>query len=104
MSTNTKYAAIPETDQTTLYRAARGRVDLLDVPELLFAAVDGHGAPDGHEFQDASAALYAAANGVRFALRDRGINEKVSLLESLWWSAGPEQQFARHGRRRRLPR
>jgi hypothetical protein len=54
MSTNTKYAAIPKADQTTLYRAARRRVDLLDVPELLFAAVDGHGAPDGHEFHTPS--------------------------------------------------
>lgn len=81
-------------DVRTLFKAARGKVAVLDVPELLFAAVDGHGAPGDEAFSQAIGALYATAYGVRFALKDKGIDEKVSALEALWWTADPAADFA----------
>jgi hypothetical protein len=71
----------------SLYRAQRGRVDVVDVPELRFAAVDGRGAPAEASFQEAVHGLYTVAYGVHFALRGRA-DEKVSPLEALWSGLG----------------
>ena len=76
-----------------LYRARRGRVDLVEVPELRFAGVDGEGAPSGPAFPRAIGALYPIAYGVRFALRKQGTDERVSPLEALWWTAQSAADF-----------
>ena len=75
----------------SLYRASNGRVDVVDVPDMLFAAVDGEGSPEGTAFQSAIGALFSLAYGVRFALRSRGVNEKVAPLEGLW---SPEEMHS----------
>jgi len=80
-------------DPTVGYRATKGEVSLVEVPELLFASVDGHGAPGGAEFKCALGALYPIAYGVRFALRERGIDERVAPLEALWWTETPLVDF-----------
>ena len=72
---------------TELLRARAGRVDLVDVPDFLFAGFEGQGAPGGTTFQAGIGALFQIAYGVRFALRSSGVNEKVAPLESLWWPA-----------------
>jgi hypothetical protein len=81
-------------DFASLYRARRGQVDFVDVPGAAFVVVDGAGEPGGADFATALSALYPVAYGVRFALRDRGVDEKVSPLEALWWSAHPADDFA----------
>jgi hypothetical protein len=72
------------TDPKVLYKAGHGKVELIDVGELLFAAVDGCGAPADTAFAQAVSGLYTVAYGVRFALRDQGVDEKVSALEAVW--------------------
>lgn len=81
-------------DVAALFKAPRGKVQVLDVPELLFAAVDGHGAPGDESFAAAVQGLSTVAYGVRFALKDKGVNEKVSALEALWWTPDPAADFA----------
>ena len=83
---NTGIVSAPSRRQTNLYKAVPGRVDVVDVPEYMFAAVDGAGAPANGAFQSAIPALYSVAYGVRFALRDRGVDVKVAPLEALWSS------------------
>jgi hypothetical protein len=62
------------TDKTDLKReistcrAPRGRFELVDVPELRYLMIDGHGDPNtGTAFADATAALYPLAYELKFA-------------------------------------
>jgi hypothetical protein len=70
-----------------LYRA-RQTPELLDVPELGFLMIDGHGDPNtSSRFQEAVQALYAVSYTLRFALkRAGGSNYRVAPLEGLWWA------------------
>jgi hypothetical protein len=52
-----------------LYQVRKGVVDLVDVPNLGYLAIDGSGGPDGAEFADAVPALYAISYGARFLLK-----------------------------------
>jgi hypothetical protein len=61
---------------------------LVDVPELQFAMIDGHGDPNVvSQYRDAVQALFAVAYAVRFALKGapNGLDYGVMPLESLWW-------------------
>ena len=75
-----------------LLRARAGRVDVVDVPEFVFASVQGGGSPQDPSFAAGIAALYPIAYGVRFALRGRARPEKVAPLEALWWSTSASHQ------------
>jgi hypothetical protein len=69
-----------------LYRARRGKVEIVDVPELLTAAVDGQGDPGGPEFARAIRALYGVSYTAHFMLKKRaGTAPRVLPLEALWW-------------------
>ncbi|HLY47716.1 MAG TPA: GyrI-like domain-containing protein [Solirubrobacteraceae bacterium] len=62
---------------------------LVDVPELGFIMVDGHGDPNtAPAYSDAIQALYAVAYTVKFAVKRSpdGVDFAVMPLESLWWS------------------
>ncbi|HET7310668.1 MAG TPA: GyrI-like domain-containing protein [Mycobacteriales bacterium] len=85
---------IAPSEASTLYRAHLGRVDFVDVATASFLVVDGAGEPGGTDFARALSALFPVANAIRFGLRDRGVDEKVSPLEALWWSASPVKDFA----------
>lgn len=63
-----------------------GRIDRVTVPQMVFFAIEGQGAPGGAEHQPAVEALYGLAYGARFAGKARGHDEKVGPLEGLWWS------------------
>jgi hypothetical protein len=77
----TTTAAVPD-----LYRARRGKVELVDVPELLLAAVDGQGDPGGPEFAGAIKALYGLSYTAHFlAKKQLGTAPRVLPLEALWW-------------------
>ena len=69
------------------YRA-RSRFELVDVPDLRYLMVDGHGDPNtSSEFTDAVEALYPVAYTLKFASKqDLGRDYVVMPLEGLWWA------------------
>lgn len=70
------------------YRARKGRFDLIDVPELKYLMIDGHGDPNtAPEFASAIGALYPIAYTLKFASKQsRGRDYTVMPLEGLWWA------------------
>ncbi|WP_345752017.1 GyrI-like domain-containing protein [Microbacterium rhizophilus] len=69
------------------YRARHRRFDIVDVPELQYLMVDGHGDPNSAAFAEAVAALYPVAYRLRSASR-RALDRDyvVPPLEGLWWA------------------
>ena len=71
-----------------LYSATRTPA-LLDVPELPFLMIDGHGDPNtATGYAEAVEALYTVAYTVRFALKrgSAAVDAPVMPLEGLWWT------------------
>jgi hypothetical protein len=86
-----KTTGFPEVD--ALYKARKGKVDLVDVPEFGFVGVDGAGAPDDETFAHAIQALYSVSYGAHFLLKKvQGQAPRVMALEALWWVEGSEAQ------------
>lgn len=72
-----------------LYRAKRDPA-LVDVPELGFLMVDGHGDPNtATEYTQAVEALYTVSYSLKFAIKRArdGFDYGVMPLEGLWWVA-----------------
>ena len=61
---------------------------LVQVPELSFLMVDGHGDPNtAQEYADAVSALYPVAYALKFASKEElGRDYVVLPLEALWWA------------------
>lgn len=71
-----------------LFPFSAKKVGFIDVPEMAFAMVDGKGPPGvSPGFQEAIGALYSISYGLKFALKAEGLACKVSMLESLFWTA-----------------
>jgi hypothetical protein len=71
-----------------LYSTTRSPT-FVEVPELRFAMVDGHGDPNvAPEYGEAVHALYSVAYTARFALKRApdGLDYGVMPLEGLWWA------------------
>ncbi len=70
------------------YRAQRGRFRFVDVPDLHYLMIDGHGDPNtSPAFTAAVEALYPVAYKLKFASkRDLGRDYVVPPLEGLWWA------------------
>ena len=70
------------------YRARRGEFRRLDIPELRYLTVDGHGDPNTDpSYAAALAALYPVAYTLKFASkRELGRDYVVPPLEGLWWA------------------
>lgn len=70
------------------YRAPRGAFRVVDVPEMCFLMIDGHGDPNtSQEYADALAALYPVAYRLKFlSKRELGRDYVVPPLEGLWWA------------------
>jgi hypothetical protein len=70
-----------------LYRAPT-TPEMVDVPELSFLMIDGHGDPNTSErYGAAIAALYGVAYTLKFSLRKAGRpSYRVAPLEGLWWA------------------
>jgi hypothetical protein len=70
---------------------APGRVpEIIEVPELLFLMVDGHGDPNGSPgYREAVEALYSVSYTLKFAIKrgPRQLDYRVLPLEGLWWVA-----------------
>lgn len=57
----------------------------VETGENLYLAVDGKGNPGiSQAFQDAAGALYGVAYGLKFAMKDKGMDFKVMPLEGMW--------------------
>jgi hypothetical protein len=73
-------------DLKTLYFPSKKDFSIVDVPEMNFLMVDGHGDPNTSlDFQAAVNALYSLAYGIKFAIKSRGVEYSVPPLEGLWW-------------------
>jgi hypothetical protein len=70
------------------YQAQRGRFRIVDVPDMRYLMIDGHGDPNtSRVFSDAVEALYPVAYKLKFASkRDLGRDYVVPPLEGLWWA------------------
>ncbi|MBW6439347.1 GyrI-like domain-containing protein [Actinoplanes hulinensis] len=70
------------------YAARRGRFQIVDVPDLRYLMIDGHGDPNtGPAFTEAAEALYPLAYRLKFASKqDLGRDYVVMPLEGLWWA------------------
>jgi hypothetical protein len=70
------------------YRARRDLPQVVDVPDLQYLMIDGHGDPNTPVYGEAVAALYPVAYKLKFASRqDLGRDYVVMPLEGLWWAA-----------------
>ena len=63
---------------------------LVDVPEMGFLMIDGHGDPNtSSDYQEAVQALYALSYALKSQIKRAGGDDfKVGPLEGLWW--GPD--------------
>ncbi len=70
------------------YQAKRDELRLVDVPDLRYLMIDGHGDPNSSpEFTQAVEALYPVAYKLKFASkRELGRDYVVPPLEGLWWA------------------
>src|SRR3546814_9859338 len=70
------------------YRARRGELRIIDVPEMQYLQIDGRGDPNtSPAFADAVETLYPLAYKLKFASkRDLGRDYVVPPLEGLWWA------------------
>tara|TARA_Y100000817_G_scaffold212601_1_gene167071 strand:+ start:187 stop:477 length:291 start_codon:yes stop_codon:yes gene_type:complete len=70
------------------FRAPIGEFRLLEVPDLSYLMVDGHGAPGvSAQYTGALEALYPVAYKLKFASKlDLGRDYVVPPLEGLWWA------------------
>lgn len=70
-----------------LYQPSKLEFDVVDVPEMSFLKVDGHGDPNAApEYSSALEALYAVAYKIKFSSKDEGKDYVVPPLEGLWWA------------------
>jgi hypothetical protein len=70
------------------YRARPGEFRIVDVPDLQYLMIDGHGDPNtAPAYPEALAALYPVAYKLKFASkRELGRDYVVPPLEALWWA------------------
>lgn len=71
-----------------LYLPGR-RPGIVEVPEMAFVMVDGHGDPNtAASYREALEALYTVSYAVKFAVKrmPAGVDFGVMPLEGLWWS------------------
>lgn len=70
------------------YRARRDRFRIVEVPDLRYLMIDGHGDPNtAPAYAEAVEALYPVAYGLKFASkRELGRDYVVMPLEGLWWA------------------
>lgn len=70
------------------YQAKRDEFRIVDVPDMRYLMIDGHGDPNtSPAFPEALEALYPLAYKLKFASkRDLGRDYVVPPLEALWWA------------------
>lgn len=88
MTNNTTADKVDFKKEIAAYRARPGRLEVVDVPDLRYLMIDGHGDPNtAPAFTEAVEALYPLAYTLKFASkRALGRDYVVMPLEGLWWS------------------
>lgn len=76
--------------------AARRKPRIVEVPELKYLMIDGHGDPNtSADYGRAIEALYSVAYTLKFTLKREGaIDFGVMPLEGLWWAKDAEDFLA----------
>ncbi len=71
-----------------LYAPSAKGFDVVDVPDMNFLMIDGHGDPNtAPEYEDAVSALYAVAYQIKFVSKNEMARDYVvPPLEGLWWA------------------
>jgi len=71
-----------------LYKAPRREPELVRVPEIGFAMIDGRGDPNtSPAYKDAIEALFSLSYALKFAIkREQGLDYRVGPLEGLYWA------------------
>jgi len=75
-----------------LYNPSAREFTVVEVPEMQFLMIDGHGDPNTEPaYQEAVEALYGVAYKLKFTSKQRlGKDYTVPPLEGLWWAADME--------------
>jgi hypothetical protein len=75
-----------------LYKPSGKKFEVVDVPEMHFLMIDGHGDPNtAQEYQEAVEALYGVSFKVKFiSKKELGNDYVVPPLEGLWWAENME--------------
>lgn len=70
------------------YRAPRGRFEIIDLPDMQYLMVDGHGDPNtSPAYTDTLETLYPVAYKLKFfSKQELGRDYVVPPLEGLWWA------------------
>jgi hypothetical protein len=71
-----------------LYAPSKKMVETVEVPEMSFLMIDGHGDPNtSQEYKDAIEALFSVSYDIKFSVKkgSLAIDYKVMPLEGLWW-------------------
>jgi hypothetical protein len=69
------------------YNPTAKEVTLIEVPKMNFIMIDGQGAPESEQFQQAMQALYPIAYTIKFDKKKAGGPDfTVMVLEALWWA------------------
>lgn len=70
------------------YKAKNGTFAVLEVPDMHFLMIDGHGDPNtAQDYRDALETLYPVAYKLKFfSKQELGRDYSVMPLEGLWWS------------------
>ena len=72
--------------KTDSYRAPKS-FQLIDVPQIQYLMIDGHGDPNtALSYQDALKTLYPVAYKLKFASKLAGRDYVMPPLEGLWWA------------------
>ncbi len=80
-------------DRTAELRGRPGEVRFLEVAAVRAVMVDGTGQPGDATFGARMPGLYATAYGLHFALKRRGVDVRVGMLEGLYWMADGSTDF-----------
>lgn len=75
-------------ERERLYKTARRDPELVQIPEMTFVMIDGHGDPNtSADFGHAIQLLYTISYTLKFALKKEGAPlYRVAPLEGLWWA------------------
>ena len=89
MTTSAHDAKVDFKKTLDCYRAKSGKFDVIDVPDLQYLMIDGHGDPNSSaEYTQSLEALYPLAYKLKFASKkELGRDYVVPPLEGLWWAS-----------------
>ena len=87
MSADASVAFERPTDRAAELAGRPGVVRFLEVAQVRAVMVDGDGQPGETTFGARMPGLYATAYSLRFALKRRGVERRVGMLEGLYWTA-----------------